>query len=430
MSTLDIRLRVASPSLLGLPWRARLEHWDPTDVPLVDLPVGPSRHLVRFVEADGALWALKALPPAVAGREYELLRAMEDLELPAVRAAGVVEGAHDDEAILVTHYLEGSWQYRRLLMRVPASMTVHRGRLFDAVAVLMVDLHRNGVYWGDCSLANTLFMRDGQAIGAWLVDAETAELHPALSDGQRRMDLDVMVENVAGGLLDVAARREDPPDVHASILTEVDTLLERYDELWGLLHDEPIVGLEDHYEIESRVRRLNDAGFALDEVRLESAASASGPARAEQVRMKVAVAGRSYHREQLLRLTGLDVGEGQARILLNDLRAFHTRAQHESATAIPEPVAAQHWMSELYLPLSQRAHAALGARGSVSQAYCDLLEVRWLLSERAGHDVGDEAAMAALAERRTPDESAANLSFVELATAELPRIEPPDSTRG
>ena len=145
---------------------------------------------------------------------------MEVRALSAVRAAGIVIQPVEDEALLVTHYLERSWQYRRLLMRIPAAMGVHRGRLFDAMALLLVDLHRNGIYWGDCSLANTLFMRDGQTIQAWMVDAETAEFHPTLSDGQRQMDLEIMTENVAGGLLDVAARREEPPEVYDGIIDE------------------------------------------------------------------------------------------------------------------------------------------------------------------------------------------------------------------
>ena len=70
---------------------------------------------------------------------------------------------------------------------------------------LLVDLHRGGVYWGDCSLANTLFRRDGDRIQAYLVDAETSEVHPSLSDGQRAFDLDILVENVAFGLADLAA---------------------------------------------------------------------------------------------------------------------------------------------------------------------------------------------------------------------------------
>ena len=416
MAPLDLRLRVTSPELLGLPWHTPLEEWDPTSVDLRDIPVGPSRHLVRFVHADGRLWAVKALPRALALREYEVLRFLEDEGLAAVRPAGVVLQRTGDDAVLVTHYLEGSWQYRRLLMRVPASQTVHRGRLFDAMAVLLVELHRNGIYWGDCSLANTLFMRDGQSITAWLVDAETAEVHRRLSEGQRRMDLDVMVENVAGGLLDVAARREEPPEATAGILDEARSIVDRYEQLWALLHDEPIIGIEDHFEIEARLRRLNEIGFAPDEVRLESTD------RSEQVRMRVTVAGRSFHAEQLARLTGLWVGEGQATILLNDLRSFHTRMQQESRTDIGEDLAARHWMLEVFEPGCRRAHEAVGGRGGAIQAYCDLLEVRWLLSEAAGYDVGDTPALEALAERRTPGDAAANLSFVETPTEELPRV--------
>ncbi|MCU1653219.1 MAG: lipopolysaccharide kinase, partial [Pseudonocardia sp.] len=53
---------MTSPGLLALPWDRPLREWDATEVPLRDIPVGPSRHLVRFVETDGQLWALKQLP--------------------------------------------------------------------------------------------------------------------------------------------------------------------------------------------------------------------------------------------------------------------------------------------------------------------------------------------------------------------------------
>ena len=134
-------------------------------------------------------------------------------------------------------------------------MGVHRGRLFDAMALLLVDLHRNGIYWGDCSLANTLFMRDGQTIQAWMVDAETAAFHPTLSDGQRQMDLEIMTENVAGGLLDVAARREEPPEVvrrdHRRGAQRRPPLRPS---IWSFLHDEPVVGYGDRRAIGSRLR--------------------------------------------------------------------------------------------------------------------------------------------------------------------------------
>ena len=71
-------------------------------------------------------------------------------------------------------------------------------------------LHLAGFFWGDCSLSNTLFRRDAGALSAYLVDAETGELHPTLTDGQRRHDLLVARENLAGELLDLGGAGELP----------------------------------------------------------------------------------------------------------------------------------------------------------------------------------------------------------------------------
>ena len=414
---LDLRLRVASAELLSLPWLEPLGEWDATSVAIQDVPVGPSRHLVRFVAADGRLWALKELPVGIARREYEVLRELEDRELSAVRAAGVVVQPFEDTAVLVTHYLATSWQYRRLLMRVPITMRAHRSRLFDAIAALLVDLHRHGFYWGDCSLANTLFMRDGQLIRAWLVDAETAEWHETLSSGQRDLDLDIMTENLLGGLLDVAARLEAPDEAIEQMVDEAESVRRRYDALWQVLHEEPVIGLDEQFHVEARVRRLNELGFAVDEVRLETEESG-----AERVRLSVCVAGRTFHSDQLRRLTGLEVGEGQATILMNDLRSHIGRLRREYGYDVAADVAAQGWLHDVFWPEVAKAHEAVQWVGDATQAYCDLLEVRWLLSEEAGTDVGDEPALAALAHRDAPSESAATIAFVDVATRELPML--------
>ncbi len=182
----ELRLRAPTPGLLGLPWDRPLLQWNVPDVPLRDIAVGPSRHLVKFVDADGALWAVKDMPPRIAVKEYDVLRRLEEMGLPAVRPAGLVLQPEFDTAILVTRYLEGSWQYRRLFMRLPPDQPKHRARLLDALAGLLVELHRHGVFWGDCSLANTLFSRDGQTLQAWLVDAETSEVHPVIESWAAR----------------------------------------------------------------------------------------------------------------------------------------------------------------------------------------------------------------------------------------------------
>ena len=111
----------------------------------------------------------------------------------------------------------------------------YRDRLLDAMALLLVDLHRGGVYWGDCSLANTLFRRDGDRIQAYLVDAETSEVHPALSDGQRAYDLEILVENVAFGLADLAAIQGRPDDVDDAIAA-AESVRDRYGAVWDELH--------------------------------------------------------------------------------------------------------------------------------------------------------------------------------------------------
>jgi tRNA A-37 threonylcarbamoyl transferase component Bud32 len=420
----QLRLRAVSPELLALPWDLPLPEWDATEVPLRDIPVGPSRHLVRFVEADGQLWALKQLPVRVAEKEYDVLARMRGMGLPAVRPAGLVVRTPED-AVLVTHYLADSWQYRRLFLRIPPNRAKHRARLLDALASLLVELHRHGVFWGDCSLANTLFSRDGQTLQAWFVDAETSEIHSRLSDGQRGYDLDIMVENVAGGMLDMAARLGDPPELSEErLIAEAREVARRYTALWDVLHAEPTFSFADRYRVEGRIRALHELGFAVEEVALAPVADhadGSEVAVSDRLRLRVAVGDRRFHAAQLHTLTGLETGEGQAAILLGDLHAYHAQLRR-TGEELTEQEAATRWLDRVVRPGMRRAHEALHGLGSPVQAYCDLLEVRWILSERAGHDVGDTVALEALA-RGGPRDSAARLALAEPSTGQLPRLD-------
>ncbi|BDX30434.1 LPS kinase [Mycobacterium antarcticum] len=408
----ELRLRAPTPGLLGLPWDRPLSEWVVPDVPLRDIAVGASRHLVKFVDVDGHLWAVKDMPPRIAVKEYDVLRRLEDMGLPAVHPAGLVLQPEFETAILVTRYLEGSWQYRRLFMRLPPDQTKHRARLLDAMAGLLVELHRHGVFWGDCSLANTLFSRDGQLLQAWLVDAETSEVHPSLSRGQRGYDLDILVENVAEGLVDLAERVGLPEESHETLIAEAEQVRVRYDSLWDLLHAEPVFGFDDRYRIEGTIRRLNELGFAVDELSLQP--DSGDPSR---LRVRVAVGDRRYHAQRLQELTGLDVGEGQAAILLGDIHAYQGQLCRETGDDVDESTAARLWVMEVLTPYEQLALEALGYKGTAIQAYCDLLEVRWLLSERAGRDVGTNRALAALAGDVMPTDSAAQMAVAEVPTA-------------
>jgi hypothetical protein len=416
MPPIALRLRAASPGLLALPWLKRLADWSPDEVALRQLPVGPSRHLVRFVEADGTLYALKELPIRVARKEYDVLRELRARELPAVEAVGLVERGPADQAILVTEFLRHSWQFRRLFQRLPAGLTKHRERLLDAVAILLVDLHRTGVFWGDCSLANTLFKRDGQTLQAHLVDAETSEVHPSLSDGQRNLDLGILVENLSGDMIDLAVRQGRSLDDTDEDIAAVESVADRYRQLWDELHREEAIGLGDRYAVEARVRRLNELGFAVDEVALQAGDGG------ESLRFKVAVANRRYHAEQLRSLTGLDVGEGQASVLLSDLRAYQVALERADPGSAPDAVVGARWRQDVLQPGMEKACTAIGSDTDPVQAYCDLIEVRWLLSEEAGRDVGDQVALKALSARTVPPESAAKMMVAEAATASFAPI--------
>ena len=95
---------------------------------------------------------------------------------------------------------------------------------------------------------------------------------------------------------------------------------------------------------------------------------------------------------------------------------------------ITQDTAVQLWTDKLLRPGVERAYDAVGRVGDPVQAYCDLLEVRWLLSEQAGHDVGDGAALEALAHRSQPTDSAAMVVVAEEDTGVL-RLPRPEEQR-
>jgi hypothetical protein len=382
-----LRLRGSDERLLDLPWELPLAGWPSDTIRFKQLPVGPSRHLVRFLCIDDRVFALKELPLGVARTEFEVLRHLERLGLPAVRALGLSEAPERDVAVLITEYLEHSLQYRRLMMRFPIGPGPYRSRLLDAMAWLLVDLHRAGVYWGDCSLANTLFRRDGDKIQAFLVDAETGEIHPSLSDGQRAYDLDILVENVAFGLADLAAFQNRDEDLDEAI-PAAESVRERYTALWDELHQEPKVKPGDRFAVRQRIRRLNDLGFAVDEISLEP--SSDGAA----MRLRMALSNRRFHARELERLTGLVALEGQARLLLNDLREYRVWLEFYDRRPVSEDEAAGRWLRDVLEPSVARLVPIIGPDRDPIQAYCDVLEEKWIQSERAGQDVGLDAAIA------------------------------------
>lgn len=371
----------AGAGLLTLPWREPLGEW--VDERLVEIPHrGLSRHVVRFVADSGEVFACKELPERPARREYELLRRLAQLQIPAVEALGVVvDRPNDLDAILVTRFLEYSAPYRSLFANPRGGRPGES--LLDAQVELLVRLHLAGFMWGDCSLSNTLFRLDAGALAAYLVDAETSELHESLSDGQRTYDIATARENVGGELLDLAAAGLLPTEIDP--VHVVDELERRYLALWDeLTREEVIAPGEQRYRITERVRRLHELGFDVDEVELIEGAASEG----DTMRLRTRVAEPGHHRRRLFARTGLDVEENQARRLLADIAGFRAHLERESGRPVPDAVAAGRWFTEVYRPVVERIGPDLRGKLDEAEVFHEVLEHRWFLSEAAGRDIG------------------------------------------
>jgi hypothetical protein len=389
MSTSHFRLlaRTEQAAFLALPWSLPLEKWP--EERFVDLERGISRHVVRFVELRGAIFALKELPPRIANREYRLLGELERQGAPSVEAEGVVSerrsvDGEELEAVLITRYLEYSLPYRVILGRrvLPAPETAIRAGL----AELLVRLHLAGFYWGDCSLSNALFRRDAGALSAYLVDAETGELHEQLSPGQRLLDLDIAEENIVGELHDLAAELER--DVVDDPIEFAESVRSSYEKLWDELTADQVFGVHEGHKLEERLRRLNELGFDVEEVELV------GEGDKVRLVLPTKVVEPGHHRRRLMRLTGLDAQENQARRLLNDVTRYRTWLERSGEQPVSDTAAAGLWLAEVFEPAIAAIPSELRGRRAAAELFHELLEHRWFLSEQAGRDVGMDKAIA------------------------------------
>ncbi|MEV3874950.1 DUF4032 domain-containing protein [Streptomyces sp. NPDC049906] len=377
--------------LLDLPWDTPLEHWP--EHHLVALPRGISRHVVRYARAGDEVVAVKELAARPALREYELLRVLDRMGIPGVDPLAVVTGRTDTEGeplepVLITRHLKGSLPYRSMFETTMRPSTM--GRLMDALAVLLVRLHLAGFAWGDCSLSNTLFRRDAGAFAAYLVDAETGELHERLSHGQRDYDVDLARVNIAGELMDLEAAGALHPSVDPVEFGT--TICGRYRELWTELTRESVYPVGKRHYIDRRIRRLNDLGFDVAEMQISQGDEGD---RGDTVTFVPKVVDAGHHQRQLLRLTGMDTEENQARRLLNDLEGWMATqddyAPGDPLGARPE-VLAHRWVREVFRPTVRLVPLEIRKQVDPAQIFHELLERRLELSERAEHDVTLEAA--------------------------------------
>lgn len=412
MSQLQITAAKVDPALLDLPWEVPLEEW-PGEV-LAALPRGISRHVVRFVKLSGRVIAVKEIGESVAYREYELLRSLRRLEAPSVTPLAVITGRRSPDgeelnSVLVTEHLQYSLPYRALFSQYMRPETA--SRLIDALSVLLVRLHLLGFYWGDVSLSNTLFRRDAGAFAAYLVDAETGELHPTLTPGQRNYDVDLARTNIIGELMDLQAGEVLDEDV--DVVEVGNTIVERYESLWRELTDVESFDASERWRVTERINRLNALGFDVGELTMTTDIGGT----TVSLQPKVVDAGH-YHR-QIMRWTGLDVQENQARRMLNDLEAYRAETDRQE----DDPVLVAHdWMDEVFNPTVKGVPRELRRKLEPAEIFHEVLEHRWFLAEQEERNVPMMEAVEHYVEtvlKHRPDERA----FLDRETLSMPAIE-------
>lgn len=375
--SVNITAATVEPALLDLPWNLPLEDWSSEHIAL--LPKGISRHLVRFANLSGYVIAIKETTAEMAQREYDMLRTLQRLDVPCVDPFAVIKNRQDDDgnplnAALVTRHLKFSLPYRALFSQTLRPDTATR--LVDALAVLLVRLHIVGFFWGDVSLSNTLFRRDAGAFAAYLVDAETGQLYDGLSNGQRENDLEIARVNIAGELMDLEAGGRvdeslDPIKVSNGIVAA-------YRSLWKELTGSESFASSERWRISQRVERLNELGFDIEELAIKTSDEGT------TVRIQPKVVDAGHHQRRLLRLTGLDTGENQARRLLNDLDSYAATLGTEG---LDEEASAHEWLMRVFEPVVRAIPADLKGKLEPAEVFHQLLEHRWFMSQTEGRDV-------------------------------------------
>ncbi len=376
--SLSITASSIDAGLLALPWATPLDEWSSDYI--VSLPKGLSRHLVRFANLSGRVVAVKETTGEMARREYEMLGMLARLDVPCVERVAVIDGRRTPKgdplpAALVTAHLKFSLPYRALFTQVLRPDTA--GRLVDALAVLLVRLHTVGFFWGDVSLSNTLFRRDAGAFAAYLVDAETGELHEGgLTRGQREHDLDVARTNIAGEIMDLEAGGRLEGGVDAVAIA--DGIMTSYRSLWAALTDQETFAAGEGWHITERVQRLNELGFDIGEMTIHTTPDGT------RVSIQPKVVDAGHHQRRLLRLTGLDVEENQARRLLNDMDEFRARV---SRLGSDEEMVAHEWLTRVFEPVIKAIPWDLRAKLEPAEVFHQVLEHRWYMSQARGTSV-------------------------------------------
>lgn len=382
-----------------LPWHVPLEEWPEHGVTPLVIRRGESRHPVIFVDCEGKRFAIKETTPRMAEREIKNLREIEHRGIPTLSAVGNVTVAAPPLLIEekgpggVPQYTSGDRGYtvtslaprvipNSLLFRLPFTRRTKR-HLLSAVAVLLVELHEHGVFWGDPSLANVLIRIDGRRILAIMADAETAELFAGpTAEGLREEDIALFGESLIWQAEDLRRARGLPEEE-----TVVDDEDFRYFERryrWlrrehALLTTSP--SYPTLYQVQRLLEGLNHWGYSL--------LSTTGHALQEFTTVLPGWYSRRIHE-----LLGITVPRIYARRFYNMILGHQAIMSKNEGRDISIEEAGQDWYARYHLPTILLLRKHLTSEQDPMQAYFSIMDHKWELSRKAGYEIPlDEATV-------------------------------------
>src|SRR6266536_3226668 len=384
--------------LEGLPWAFPLEEWLNHGVQLLLIRRGESRHPVVFVESEGVRYAIKETTPHMAEREIHNLYEIERRGIPALSPIGSVTVPAPPVALDVPQiggvkqYVSGDRGYTvtRLAPRVVPQVILYRlpltrrtkQRLLSAVAVLMIELHEHGVFWGDPSLANVLIRIDGRRILAIMADAETSELFPGpINEELREQDMALFGESLAWQAEDLRQARDLPEDVQ--ILDDQD--FRYFEQRYHALRREHAriagtPGFGTIYQAQQFVQGLNHLGFSL--------LNMTG-----QTLHHVATVLPGWYQRRIYQLLHIHVPRIYARRFYNMILGHQAIMCEQEKRDVSIEEAAQDWYTRYHVPALLLLRRHLTSDQDPMQAYFAVMQHKWDMSKKAGYEVPLEEAI-------------------------------------
>src|SRR6266700_6856248 len=360
--------------LEGLPWQVPLAEWPEHGVVPLSIRKGESRHPVIFVERSGSRYAIKETTPRMAEREINNLHEVERRGIPALSPVGSVT-VREAPVLLeepgpggIPQYISGDRGYtvtrlaprvvpHALLYRIPFTRR-NKQRIWSAVAVLMIELHEHGVYWGDPSLANVLIRIDGKRILAIMADAETAELFPGpVSDSLREQDLELSGESLLWQAEDIRQARGLPDEKEIVDDKDFRYFKRRYRLLQrehAQLASSP--GFTTLFQAVHMLEALNDLGYSLLDM--------SGHAF-----QRIATVLPGWYQRRIHELLGITIPRKYARRFYNTILGHQAIMSKNEGRDVSIEEAAKDWYTRYHLPAILLLRQQLTNEQASMQAY-------------------------------------------------------------